>query len=291
MSLNAYSADPERATATSAPFTSNAFAAPSSTSLVAATVMNSAMVPPWVVVSRSLRGSDRRRFCSGVVVRILGSIGPRANLARPSPRAQHVGPRQRPVEDGQPDHPFAERDRQQDRHERSDDPCALEEDLVPHEYPTECSFGCVPLHQARERQARELRGRPRRERVDRQQGGPEELGGDERADPAEHTHAITTASSRVCVRRVGAMMSARNVPVMPEPATSAKIQGATWASRSANAMRNSRKPPAARIPIAPIAGIASCGILPRVATFPRTFGGSVSLPGCGNRIVQGPDVP
>jgi hypothetical protein len=74
-------------------------------------------------------------------------------------------------------------------------------------------------------------------------------------------------------------------------ATGAKIQGATWASRSANAIRNSRKPPAARIPIAPIAGCASWGILPRVATFPRTCGGSASLPGCGNRIVQSAEVP
>src|SRR2546428_3858739 len=150
MSLNAYSADPERATATSAPLTSYAFAAPSSTSPVAATVMNSAMVPPWVVVSRSLRGSGRRRFCFGMV-RILRAVGPRADLAPPGPRAPHVGPRERPVEDGQPDHPFAERDRQQDRHERSDHPCDLEEDLVPDEHPTERSFGRVPLHQARER--------------------------------------------------------------------------------------------------------------------------------------------
>src|SRR5438552_17864306 len=136
ISLNAYRADPERATATSSPFTSNAFAAPSSTSPVAATVMNSAIVPPWVVVSRSLRGTGRRRFCSGIAPS-LRFVRPRVNLAPPGPRAPDVGPRQRPVEGGQPDHPFAERDRQQDRHERSDHPCALDEDLVPDEPRTE----------------------------------------------------------------------------------------------------------------------------------------------------------
>src|SRR5439155_20216699 len=83
-----------------------------------------------VVVVRSLRGSGRGRSSwlrigsvgsvgSFGSVGTVGTVGTWTERAPPRPDAPDVGPRQRPVEDRQHDHPLAERDREQDRHERA----------------------------------------------------------------------------------------------------------------------------------------------------------------------------
>ena len=68
---------------------------------------------------------------------------------------------------------------------------------------------------------------------------------------------------------------------MPAPASTPNHSAGTSAVRRANASRNSRKPLAARIPIAPIAGSASCGILPSERTLRSTGDGAPGTSGRG----------
>ena len=78
---------------------------------------------------------------------------------------------------------------------------------------------------------------------------------------------------------------------MPAPASTPNHNAGTSAVRRANARRNSRKPLAARIPIAPIAGSASCGILPSERTLRSTGAGAPGTSGRGSRSVSAAEIP
>ena len=103
--------------------------------------------------------------------------------------------------------------------------------------------------------------------------------------PAD-TQATTTASSRVFVGSIGASMSATNPPSTPAAASTPNHQSGSPAPRSEIASRNRRKPLAARIPTAPIAGPVSSGIRPRG---PTSRLGDGCIRGCGRRMLSAAD--